>query len=181
MITKENYIEEMRRKNIESIEFTIDIYGKLVYKIAYDILKSKEYTEECVNDLFFKVWINIDKFDEESGEFKTWISVMIKNLAIDLLRKNNRKKEFFLEEYTQKEVEAENEVIEIKANELMKVRLAIEAFPEIDKYIFINRFFLKRKIVDIANELNLSKNNVAVRICRGRKRLRELELKEKNN
>lgn len=179
MVNKDNYIYEIREKNIEAIEFVIDIYGKLVYKIAYDILKSKEYTEECVNDVFFKVWININNFDENNGSFKTWLSVITRNLAIDIVRKKEGHKEILLEQYTQKQIDEENSVIEIKSEELMKVKLAIDAFSTIDKYIFINRFFLKRSINDIASELNMSKNGVAVRICRGRKKLRELNIKGK--
>ncbi|MGL4740222.1 MAG: sigma-70 family RNA polymerase sigma factor [Sarcina sp.] len=179
MVTKDNYIDKIREKNIEGIEFVIDMYGKLVYKIAYDILKSKEYTEECVNDVFFKVWVNVNNFDENNGEFKSWLGVITRNLAIDIARKREKRKEVVLEEYTQKQIEDESDVIEIKAKELMKVKLAIETFSTTDKYIFINRFFLKRSISDIADELNMSKNGVAVRICRGRKRLRDLNIKEK--
>ncbi|MGL4991634.1 MAG: hypothetical protein ACRC57_10810 [Sarcina sp.] len=56
-----NYIDELKQKNERAIEYVIDNYGPMLYRVVYKILKSKEKSEECLNDVFLKVWINLYK------------------------------------------------------------------------------------------------------------------------
>lgn len=45
------------------MEYLADIYGNLIYKIVYSILCKNcdiSSVEECTNDVFMKIWNNID-------------------------------------------------------------------------------------------------------------------------
>ena len=174
-ITNENYIDEIKSGNTDAIEYVIDTYGNFLYRLAYENLKSKEFAEECINDVFLKVWRCINSFDENKGEFKTWIAKITKNLAIDMIRKNKESIYINIENLEEICGSAENnDELELENEELRVVEKNINTLSDIDRYIFINRFFLGKKVSEISKELNISVNSLRVRIHRGRKKLKEL-------
>jgi RNA polymerase sigma-70 factor (ECF subfamily) len=84
-IDENNFINELKKKNYKSMDYIVDIYGNLIYKISYSVLykNNTSSVEECTNDVFMKIWDNIDCFDIEKGTFKTWIMTISKFKAID--------------------------------------------------------------------------------------------------
>lgn len=53
-IDETNFIKEIRNKNPDALEFAVNAYGNLVYKIIYSVLNNTfemPYIEECVSDI----------------------------------------------------------------------------------------------------------------------------------
>lgn len=89
-INEQNFIKEIRKRNTRALDYIVDNYSNLVFKIVVSVLNSSFYfqhVEECANDVFWSVWNNIDSFDEDKGEFKHWIAAISKYKAIDYKRK----------------------------------------------------------------------------------------------
>ena len=85
-IDKNNFIEQIKNKNQKALEFVVDNYSNLVFKVVRTTLNSAfqvQHTEECVNDVFWAVWNNIESFDSEKGNFKYWITAIAKYKSID--------------------------------------------------------------------------------------------------
>lgn len=172
MVTEDNFIEELQKKNVEAIDYIFNCYGNLIYKIAYLNLNSKELSEECLNDVLLKVWINSSKFNQSKGEFKNWISTITKNLAIYTLRKNkNIKLEQELDEGLSSNTNIEDEINEKLS--IKEVEEMLKHLKPIDRYILINKFFIGKKTKDIAKELEVNMGYVNLRIYRCRKILKE--------
>ena len=72
MVNSNNFIMELKKRNPQALEYVIDNFGNLVYKIAYGYLNSNELSEECLNDVLLKVWTCIEGYDYplERLEFK---------------------------------------------------------------------------------------------------------------
>lgn len=68
-------------------------------KSMLQILKSRENTEEGLQELFLRVWINRTKIDPERP-LKAYLFRIAKNLVYDLLRKAAREKRLFAEHFT---------------------------------------------------------------------------------
>lgn len=89
-VDENNFIKQLRVKNAAALNFVVDNYGSLVFKVVRSVLNSgfdSQYIEECINDIFLSVWDNIDSFDESKGVFKYWITAVAKYKAIDYKRK----------------------------------------------------------------------------------------------
>lgn len=54
-----------------------------IFKMTHDAM----VTEELVNDVFVKVYQNMEKFDDSKSSFKTWVFNIATNATIDFLRK----------------------------------------------------------------------------------------------
>jgi RNA polymerase sigma-70 factor (ECF subfamily) len=70
----------------EALEMLVNRYLKMVYGFAYRMTGSAADADDVTQESFFKAWKNIHKFDREKS-FKTWLMSIVKNTAIDLLRK----------------------------------------------------------------------------------------------
>ncbi|WP_097025812.1 sigma-70 family RNA polymerase sigma factor [Clostridium peptidivorans] len=173
-IGEENFIRELINKNPKALEYIINTYGNLVYKIVYSILNENHHeTEECMDDVFVSVWSNIVSFKKDKGNFKNWIACIAKYKAIDYSRKSNFNDNVEnLDDYNlTAEVNIEGEIIS-KENRKEILNL-VNSMKEVDREIFIRRYFLDEDIEFISQKVNMNRANVDNRLSRGRKFLKE--------
>lgn len=66
-------------------------YYRYSYKIAFGILKNDRYIDDVVQEIFMKLWKNIDKInmDDEEGT-KAYISVAARTTAINRYNKDKK-------------------------------------------------------------------------------------------
>lgn len=72
--------------NEKSLEILIKRYFKLIYKFIYRYIGNQEDAEEITQEVFIKVWRNLQKFDQNKS-FKIWVFVIAKNTCLDWLKK----------------------------------------------------------------------------------------------
>lgn len=175
-VNKENFVQGIKDKDSKALEYVVDTYSNLVFKIIYNVLNSRfhsQYAEECANDVFWGVWENIDSFDEEKGNFKNWIAAISKYRAIDCKRKlYNQSTDKPIEDYILSNETDVEELLVSKENN-KELFQAIESLKEEDKEIFIRRYFLDEEIEKIAKSFGVERNLVDQRLSRGRRFLRE--------
>lgn len=169
-----NYIKKLKKKKEDALEYIVDKYLGLVKGVSYKILSPLQndgIIEECMNDVFLSVWNNSDKFSGDNDDFKKWICAITKFKALDYYRKEVKKSEVALDDsdYTHKTT-VEDEIIEAENKE--ELIALINTLNDIDRDIFVMKFFLGIKSEDIALKLNLTKASVDNRISRGRKKLK---------
>lgn len=177
-INADNLIDELINKNPKTLEYIIEEYSKIVYTFVYRIIGntgSKEDIEECVSDVFVEVWNNVNDFDSTRGSFKTWILIKAKYKALDYRRK--LKKIIDFNEYNKdidkiRSIENIEDII-VNKEKYEVVLQALNELNEIDKEIFIRRYFLYEKIEDMTKKLHLSREAIDNRLYRGRKKLKE--------
>lgn len=88
IITKDNFIDELKNKNEDALYYVIDNYSWILKTvISKHLFKIKDYEEECINDCLLGIWNNIDLFNPEKSSFKNWVAGIAKYKSIDYLRK----------------------------------------------------------------------------------------------
>ena len=70
-------------------------YKQLVYNVALQYVQNTEDAEEVLQDVFVKVYQNLDKFENQST-LKTWIYRITINHSLDFIKRKNSKKHFFI-------------------------------------------------------------------------------------
>lgn len=175
-ITENNLVTEIQASNTKALEYAINMYGKLIYKVVNNVLCSfsdKYAIQECVSDVFTAIWYNIKTYDKEKASFKSWITAIAKYKAIDYRKKLIKKHTMEdINEYDLKEdINIEDHIIcSERKKEIIKV---IKELGKIDCEIFIRKYFFEESVDDIARNLKLSRQAVDNRLWRGRKYLRE--------
>ena len=169
-------ISEIKKRNVNAYGFLIKEYTKLVYYLAYNILNishSKEDIEECVSDIFLDVWLNIEEFDSERSNFKTWILMLTKYKALNYKRKLKKNHVENIDDYQVEEPNTvEKQIIDRETQK--KLLETINSFNETDRELFIRRYLCNEKISDIMQSLGLSRSAIDNRLLRGRKIIKEV-------
>ena len=57
-----------------------------MYGVIYNLIKNKEEAEDVLQEVFVKIWNNIDSYNESKGRLYTWMLNIARNTTIDKLR-----------------------------------------------------------------------------------------------
>ena len=60
---------------------------KRVYAICYRFTNDATDAEDITQDVFLKVYRNLNSFDTAKGSFQTWITTLTRNLLVDNYRR----------------------------------------------------------------------------------------------
>ena len=75
----------------DALEALYTRYGRLVLSFTTRMVGDRESGEELVQEVFVKVWRQAGAYSPERGTFVTWLLSIAHNLAIDTLRKRQRR------------------------------------------------------------------------------------------
>lgn len=81
----------------EAFEALYDRYGRLAYAIALRVLSDEGAAEEVVQDAFLAVWRKTLMYRAERGSVRSWVATVVRNAAIDRLRRDQRRDRYELD------------------------------------------------------------------------------------
>jgi len=174
-------IELYFARDEHAIKETDRKYGKLCFRVAKNLLFNNEDSEECVNDTYLTVWHKIPP--TRPNNFTAFICKITRNLSLKRLEISNAMKRSVDAIISLSEIEAtlpdHSIALDIKEEELGKL---ISAFlwseKELDRNVFLRKYWFFDTISDIAERYSLNENNVKSMLFRTRNRLREFLKKE---
>lgn len=76
----------MDRQTDIGFEAIYDEYYDRIYKYAYTLLLNREEAEDVTADTFLAAWENYDRFDASRASIRTWLTRIVHNRAVDLMR-----------------------------------------------------------------------------------------------
>lgn len=60
-----------------------------LFPVCLRILKDHELAQDCLQASYVKVWNNMDNYDAQKSKAITWMSRIIRNQALDMLKRKN--------------------------------------------------------------------------------------------
>lgn len=126
-------------------------YQERVYWHIRKMVIRHEDADDITQEVFIKVWKNLDKFRGDSSLF-TWIYRIATNECLNHL--NKKKKRFFIKihdvgEELSKELSVENQLVEGEEIEL-KLQKALLKLPDKQRMVFNMKYFDDMKFDKIA-------------------------------
>ena len=162
----------------------IEQYGNYVYAIAANKLcryAAAEDIEDCVSDIFVKLFQNLKNFAVEKGTLKGYIGAIAKSSAIDAYRRLNYRYNSIQNIYDAAVTLMENEDIEETVlNNIgrYKIRDAVMNLDETSRSIIIHQYFYGHTIRETAEIMAMSVGAVQQRSLRARKSMKKILRKE---
>lgn len=86
---QEELIKELLKKDDKSFTLLYDNYSKSLYGVIYNLIRNTEEAEDVLQEVFVKIWKNIDSYNESKGRLYTWMLNIARNTTIDKLRSKN--------------------------------------------------------------------------------------------
>ena len=177
-MTNEEIYTGLLNRDEELFDQVVTDYSKLLWAVAASVLtptqpQAKEDIEELVSDVFIRLWRNPKSYDPVRGTIKTYLTVMTKSMAINLLTTRKRQKEDPTDGPALSEMITTEDMTELDWQELYRVVMTLD---EPTRSVIIKRFFCDMKPAAIQKELNLSAKEVDNRLYRGKQKIKkELE------
>ena len=94
-MTQEELLPLLLKKDDRSFTLLYDNYSKSLYGIIFNLIKDKEEAEDVLQEVFVKIWKNIDTYNTSKGRLYTGMLNIARNTSIDKLRSkgfNNNQK-----------------------------------------------------------------------------------------
>lgn len=174
---KKNYIERLKKQKQDALEFIVDEYLALVKVIVYRVLHplgQEEAEKECINDIFMAIWEHGKQFNGTEEDFKKWVYKIAKYESIDYYRKLSKRLAVSLEEEQVQAVSQQTPEDVLITNEAKgEVIQLINTLDEVDRQIFMMKYFLGNTSEEIGKQLRLSRTAVDNRIYRAKAKLRK--------
>lgn len=171
------------QRNQGAIAASEDKYGTLCRGISYNILRSHEDAEECVNDTWLRAWNAMPP--QRPGILSAFFGKLTRNLSLDRWRYNRAAKrggpqvETALEELGEclpAPGRPEDHLEERETADLISRFLREQ--PQLDRVLFLRRYWYLDSVAALAERFSMNENTVKSRLHRTRLRLKEVLLRE---
>ena len=86
-LADEDLMPLVERKDAAAFEIVYDRHGGPAYSLAYRIVGDRQVAEEVTQEAFLSVWRSGARFDRARGSVRTWLLGVVRNRAIDVLRR----------------------------------------------------------------------------------------------
>jgi RNA polymerase sigma-70 factor, ECF subfamily len=86
-LADEDLMPLVERKDPAAFEIVYDRHGGPAYSLAYRIVGDRQVAEEVTQEAFLSVWRSGARFDRARGSVRTWLLGVVRNRAIDVLRR----------------------------------------------------------------------------------------------
>ena len=158
-------------------------YRKLMYYIAFDIVKNLSLAEDVVSETFLNIAKNFDFIQTlgnmSSTPIKRYVVVSVKHTAFNMVNREKRKEVISYEDVGIEFKDDKSNTLDIIIEEesIEKMKETIELLPEIYRVVMQLYIICEYNVEEVAKSLNIPKGTVYKRIQRARKII-EKALKE---
>lgn len=83
-------IDRVKAGDRAAFQQLVEKYQARAYRIAFEIVGSKEDAEDVIQESFVKAYLSLDKFRQQAA-FYTWFYRIVYNMAIDARRRRARR------------------------------------------------------------------------------------------
>lgn len=160
------------------IEYLVDKYSKLVYKICYDMLTNSLDAEDITQEVYISLFSNLERYrDLPENEIKNIICKIALNKCKDVFKSKAKKLErmtdsdiISLENYVS-DNDIEESILKNEKNEY--ISKIINELKEPYRDVLCEYYLNERSLDEIAQKYNISKGTLKMQIHRGKKLLKE--------
>lgn len=175
-ITDTYVIDQVLGGNIAIYEVLIRRYNTKLYRVAKGILKDEDDIEDAMQNTYIKAYEKLSQFKNEA-QFPTWLTRILINEAL-ASQKRSRKhlpldiKHFEIQEQEYHSDIEDEEKLEMRQNAKKLLEAAIANLPGKYRSIFMLREIEQLSVNNTAELLNISVENVKVRLHRAKTMLK---------
>ena len=86
LVSESVLIEKLNQRNQQAFQWLYDQYSPALYGVVLRIIRDDEQAQDLLQDIFVKIWKNLEAYDASKGRLFTWMLNVARNTAIDALR-----------------------------------------------------------------------------------------------
>lgn len=160
----------------KAISETAARYGAYCYSIAYNILSSREDSEESVNDTYLAAWNTIPP--KQPVSLSAYLGKLTRHLSLDRWKQRSRLKRgggtvnLCLEELSECLSGGESPEDDlIRKETLASIHRFLDSLPQTERKVFLRRYWYLDSVAQIAEQFGFSESKVTAMLHRTRGKL----------
>ena len=179
---EDSHIIQLFFDRVESAIEALSVkYGRLCYRIAYNILTDHEDARECENDTYLRVWDTVPPTWPDN--LRAYVSCIVRNLALDRIRYQTRQKRSMPVDLALSELsECVPAPVSVEADADDTVVQAVTSYlntlDDLTRVLFVRRYFYMDSIEMLARQFGMNASSVSTKLTRTRARLKTYLEKE---
>ena len=91
-LSDEAVVALVARSDEEALGELYDRFGRIAYGLARRVLRDEKLAEDAVQEGFLAAWGNADRFMPENAKASTWLLTFVHRRAVDLVRREERRR-----------------------------------------------------------------------------------------
>ncbi|MEH7223351.1 sigma-70 family RNA polymerase sigma factor [Bacillus sp. JJ1566] len=168
-MTDKVLIEKAIAGDEHAFRLLVEKYKNLVFKAIYPVLRHEKDAEDAAQEVFLKIYYALPQYSAQG--FKTWITRIAVNHAIDVKRKKQRQQEIILEPDDLPALSSSEETVVIpllrkEQRELVKNRL--DDMPANYRKVIEAYYIAEKSYKQIADEQQVEVKTVETKLYRAR-------------
>lgn len=172
-LTDEQLLSLLTESNEDAFTIIYERYHKLLYVVAFKYLKSSDFAQDAVQQIFLKLW-EARTVLGISINLRNYLYTMLKNHLLNEIRNNYNAMEKNYE-LAQQPIEYENELLaQLEEKEMMEqLYQAIHNLPEQKKIVCLYKLRGNLSNMEIAEKMHISVPTVKTHYAQAIKMLRD--------
>jgi RNA polymerase sigma-70 factor (ECF subfamily) len=150
-----------------------DRYGRTAYGLALRVVRDQALAEDTVQEAFLAVWRTASRFVPERGKASTWILTLVHRRAVDVVRREQRRRAESLERAAEPAVEGVEEDAWLRLQR-ERVQSALRRLPDAQREALELAYYGGFTQSELAERLGQPIGTIKSRMFTGLSRLREL-------
>ena len=152
-----------------------DRYRSRIYSTAYRFIQDSGEAQDATQEIFLKIFRSLPEWNPRKAKFSTWVYRLAANHAIDCWRSRKRRHESLPSDSSDDEEFRERQIsdailtpfgaLEEKEN-VDHIRRSVGELPDLQKKVFLLRYFQDLKLEEIARMEDCSLGTVKTSLFR---------------
>ena len=169
----EQVLEAVGHGDHDALGVLYDRFGRLAYGLAFRILRDQALAEDAVQEAFLAVWRSADAYKRERAKPSTWILTVVHRRAVDLVRREERRRGEPLESAPEPASGPADEDVALRERRAA-VQAALTELPGDQRQALELAYYGGLTQSELAERLGVPLGTVKSRMFAGLGRLREL-------
>jgi RNA polymerase sigma-70 factor (ECF subfamily) len=176
--SKNNYTEEelvalLKRKDANAYSLLYDNYSAALFGVISRVVSAEEIAEDILQDVFIKIWKNIENYDASKGRLFTWMLNIARNASIDYSRSKQFKMGTKIQGMDTSVYEVNKKSSTHSNTDFIGVKEEVAKLKEEHRILIDMIYFAGYTQEDTAKELNIPLGTVKTRVRAAIIKLRE--------
>lgn len=160
-------------RNEQGMKELLTHYSPLINYIISPILDNPSDREECLTEIYMKIWDKIEQYNENKGSFNGWLTAIARNTALNRAKQNRNSHD------TQEictdiaSLSPGPEEILLQKERKKALENALGTLSVKEREIFYRKYYYMQSTAQIARELTTTERAVEGKLYRTKNKLRK--------
>jgi RNA polymerase sigma factor (sigma-70 family) len=172
-LSDEELLEAIAAGDEGALGVLYDRFGRIAYGVALRVLRDRALAEDAVQEAFLAIWRSATRYRLERAKPSTWVLTLVHRRAVDLVRREDRRRAEPLDEPPEGAGDEVPEQADLRERRVA-VQSALRQLPDDQREALELAYYGGYTQSELAERLGVPLGTIKSRMFAGLTRLREL-------